>query len=363
MKLGSFLPHETLLSKGLLQEWQPSMKGKVIFVSHQWLSYAEPDPEEEHFKTLQRVLARLLAGEVPRVEENWSQWMVFGNRIVWAKEWTSSLKDMYIWMDYISMPQLLAASHSPQHIERASKAVRSIPAYVELCSLMLVLTPVCSHKSTGAVCNLASWLQRGWCRLELFLAHVAPRDISVMVCTGAEAIPFFLQRWAFFGPVGEGCFSCCELGHRFQGMSIPCDKERLAPVLAKMVDAKVQSLRDAGLWFDKAYYAARKSSILLGLGTQPEESQDLCSFRKELHWEDDEKARGAGCSLLFFAALAGKTEVVRELLSQGGVAKDINQGISKPRKHLPGCIDGAAPLTAALAFGNFDCRFASGCPR
>jgi len=58
--------------------------------------------------------------------------------------------------------------------------------------------------------------------------------------------------------------------------------------------------------------------------------------------------------LLFFAALAGKTEVVRELLSQGGVAQDINRGISRPWKHLAGCIDGAAPLTAALAFGNFD---------
>ncbi len=42
--------------------------------------------------------------------------------------------------------------------------------YVELSSLMLVLTPVCAHVDTKDACSFASWRMRGWCRMELAAA-------------------------------------------------------------------------------------------------------------------------------------------------------------------------------------------------
>ena len=61
-----FLIHRDMLQRGFLQEFTAETEGKVIVVSHQWLSYSHPDPDQEHFHTLKRVLDRLHNGEVNR---------------------------------------------------------------------------------------------------------------------------------------------------------------------------------------------------------------------------------------------------------------------------------------------------------
>ncbi len=46
-------------------------------------------------------------------------------------------------------------------------AVRSLPAYVERCCMMLVLVPTDEHRDrTEEVVDWCSWRRRGWCRLE-----------------------------------------------------------------------------------------------------------------------------------------------------------------------------------------------------
>ena len=48
-----------------------------------------------------------------------------------------------------------------------TEAVKSIPAYVERSTLMLCVVPPGKHEDRdGETCDLASWRQRGWCRLE-----------------------------------------------------------------------------------------------------------------------------------------------------------------------------------------------------
>lgn len=49
-----------LLRKGLLHPWAPGMS--VIFVSHQWLGKAHPDPEGRHAAVLRGTLEGVLDG-------------------------------------------------------------------------------------------------------------------------------------------------------------------------------------------------------------------------------------------------------------------------------------------------------------
>ena len=56
-------PHGKLQEKGALHQFQPGMF--VIFVSHQWLSSAHPDPHGEQMKVLRETLGGLVAQWYP----------------------------------------------------------------------------------------------------------------------------------------------------------------------------------------------------------------------------------------------------------------------------------------------------------
>ena len=78
------------------------------------------------------------------------------NKVVTAEEWKKKLSRIWIWFDYLCIPQ---TSHYEDitHSEKESrekaeckialkKAVASLPGYVELSDLMLILAPTCEHK-------------------------------------------------------------------------------------------------------------------------------------------------------------------------------------------------------------------------
>ena len=52
--------------------------------------------------------------------------------------------------------------------ENLVKAVNSIPAYIERSTHFFVVCPEVEHLDLpGVVCNLSSWFDRGWCRVEM----------------------------------------------------------------------------------------------------------------------------------------------------------------------------------------------------
>merc|ERR1719247_3743323 len=136
-------------------------------------------------------------------------------------EWKEILPKMYVWFDYMSMPQpnasavgahgtgahgfgahgtgahgfdfgptlkrkvTLGAHGTGAHGTGAdhrftgtdlsiklAMAVRSIPAYVEHATYMIVLAPVCAHADLDMTCSFGSWRTRGWCRMELMAADL-----------------------------------------------------------------------------------------------------------------------------------------------------------------------------------------------
>jgi len=374
LKLDKFESHAKLLKMGLLRRWTSRMRKKIIFVSHQWLGYQAVDPDNDHFQALHRMLSRLIAGQVGRVDDHWSQCLSldsnssssrprFGDamRITWSPEkvfraeaWKSMLPQMCIWMDYLSMPQLTPSSTDLQRAQ-LMHAVQSVPAYVELCSLILVLTPVSRHHDTGATCNYASWFERGWCRLEIWFARLCRHKIDIMVCTGGESTPFFLAPSTFkTGSWDTGKFSCCELHHQVAGKRIPCDKVRMRSILNRMIEAKVKYAKNEGHWMDMLYYSAIRLTPMVGqLETEPLEDSAV-EFRKFVNWDhcDKEEAQKAGWSLLLLAAMCGQNGAVCEILASS--PQDIHQSVAGKVGGFPGFVPGLTPMMAAMAFGNWN---------
>lgn len=169
MQMNKFLIHREMMERNLLQEYTPETEGRVIVVSHQWLSYNHPDPDQEHFFTLKRLLDRLGNGEVHRVEEYWRHAVMFRSAGITAREWKNEFENTFVWIDYCCIPQV-EVDMDPRTVTLSGLAVQSIAAYVERASLLLVLAPICVHKDSQQACNFSSWRKRGWCRLEMMSA-------------------------------------------------------------------------------------------------------------------------------------------------------------------------------------------------
>jgi len=256
---------------------------------------------------------------------------------------------------------------------------------------MMILAPVCKHKDTGEPCNYASWRSRGWCRMELMSAKLAPRKIPTLVCAGAEADPFFVHSFDVPRLSQQTAkFSCCDLGHVLNGCRLPCDKVRVAALMETMLQAKVMQLRTAGrsrkpeLHF---YNSARHifTRGLNGAGDVPPQaaigdSKELACrdsrvaaaakarqqilrtlgpgvqrLKALLGWTEEDEAEGhrTGFTLVLCAAMADDTEALREMLASADSphVKDVNLGVKRNHPDLAYMWKGSAPLNAAMIFG------------
>jgi hypothetical protein len=123
-------PHNTLVAGGLVVDVDFSGKHRgeqLNFVSHQWLAYAEADPEGAHLKTMQAIFRMAIAGEsIFRSEEDWNAYSKgytaenaasastkhasatqgsFGDEEAVLRSeahFLASIADGWVWMDYIS---------------------------------------------------------------------------------------------------------------------------------------------------------------------------------------------------------------------------------------------------------------------
>ena len=168
-------PHEQLLNDDVLVEFDSSM-GKAAFISHQWVSASNPDPDLWQFKHLQSVLKNILTSSAKRVDPHIMTELLttFG----WVKgiptaEFRS--RPLFIWYDYFSVPQidhtkwLISDFHKP-----IDQALQSIPAYIARCEFFFVLAPPVENRDQTELLGISTWASRGWCRFEKALKELAP---------------------------------------------------------------------------------------------------------------------------------------------------------------------------------------------
>ncbi|KAJ1632992.1 hypothetical protein T492DRAFT_837994 [Pavlovales sp. CCMP2436] len=107
---------------------------RLIFLSHQWLAFDSPDPDGVQY--------RVMAAAVTAV--------------AMSNSW--DLSDVYVWVDYSSIPQ----KHKPSQLA----AINSLSLYASIADALVVAAPESEHVSTGNMANAATYQQRAWCRAE-----------------------------------------------------------------------------------------------------------------------------------------------------------------------------------------------------
>ena len=165
--MGEIEPHEELKARGILVEFDKSM-GNAAFVSHQWVGHAHPDPEFKQMRVLQAALRHIMS-DLTRIPLDVVTEMILPRSSGLP---TSKLveKELFIWYDYFSCPQMERADQTPKGCRsELSKAIESIPAYVASSSFFFVLVPVIASDNLQKVFSPSSWARRGWCRLLLRL--------------------------------------------------------------------------------------------------------------------------------------------------------------------------------------------------
>ena len=108
--LTALLPHQELRRMNMLVQREASME-TVIFVSHQWTSFDNPDHTGRQLRTLQRLFERMLTGQVPEVDAPLVDKATFKSKVkVAPREWSGILRDAFIWVDFAGVPQKEATS-------------------------------------------------------------------------------------------------------------------------------------------------------------------------------------------------------------------------------------------------------------
>ena len=236
LELDRLHPHQELKRQGKLVERTLAHDGQILFISHQWLGWVDPDPTAEQLKVIQRVLLRLKAGDLGDVEADWISQLVLGDKSkLNAAELAAAIPQAFVWMDYISMPQanfsgpmgreldeLSDAAAARMCVESSADAIKSIPAYVEYSTIILVVAPPCLHSNsreadgTPALCNFQSWRSRGWCRVEYGAALLARQQVPILVVQGENYTPeLMFPVDTLLLPAGEGHYTCCSRNHDF----------------------------------------------------------------------------------------------------------------------------------------------------
>ena len=159
---GKLRPHETARdahSLTILDTYDEALafvdEHPTVFVSHQWLARAEPDPSNLHFGAIVHAVEKLCESE--SIEPS----------------------TIYLWLDYSSIPQ--------RNPTLKGLSISSISIYARVCRYFIAVAPEAIHADHGTTCDAASYQRRGWCRLEQW-ARLAIGGLTNMMLYDGEAL-------------------------------------------------------------------------------------------------------------------------------------------------------------------------------
>ena len=326
LELTEWLPHEALKASGKVK--QMGETDEVIFVSHQWTSFSHPDPAGNQLRALQTQIRTLMKGKTAVRSDSALDGSYGYSMVTAGKEWKNKLPNMYLWVDYCSIPQPSAAGggvHAAQHsdhregqgdlVAQLKQAVNSIPSYLARSTMMWVLVPPVKHESLdGAICDYNSWRRRGWCRLEFAASKLcAGDDMPCMVITSATATPEYCCPCDIFKLcAGNGDFT------------VDSDRDAVNSTLTKMLQAKVEGYAKKGditlsrmMQAMSPVFVPRHAYGSAAVGSEGAAIDRLKTFMK---WRSDAEEEAwmaeTGWNLLTFAAAMDDGPAIEELLSQ-----------------------------------------------
>eukprot|EP00435_Cladocopium_sp_Y103_P024830 s3914_g6.t1 len=360
--------HEELLEKGLLHQQTPSCY--CIFVSHQWLSTAHPDPEGKQLKVLQNCLQGICERRLDVMNDAASQ--LHGEFKKLSSDQQARIKDAYLWLDWISIPQIVEESETSEslgdesreisgRLRRRSRGLRmslrsfryrspgghayklteqeeyilSIPSFVQACQVFVALVPPVPHHETHEVCNYSSWFTRGWCRTELWCKMMlGNQDMPMMVISANDKADFARPvNWVDWLP-HEGDFSYSR------------DRALVMSIFEQALAHRLLWLQMGEHWDLYRYFLAR-SQTLTG---QPLLRRSMSEFIEDFGFKSLELAKKQKGTMgpLLCAALAGDVDLVKSLLEAKCQVDLTRQLEAMPEM---GIVGGLTPLHVVVMHG------------
>ena len=256
-------------------------------------------------------------------------------------------------------------------------AIRSIPAYVENSTLIMILAPLLTHQDaknadgSPVQCTYKLWRSRGWCRMEYIAAILAKRPVPLMLVLGADCVPEFVNPIdMFLMAAGDGNFTCCSRNHDFGNGPVECDKGTVRGVMELMLDSKVAHLHAtddiiAARWFEslRPWLLRRLPPRNRKTGGEADEEYALggesaVSLLKErMRWREGKEASllaKTGMTLLLFATASDDLAAVCELLctNPADANAPVKQNLLEPHR-APPIFKGCTPLLLAMAFASW----------
>ena len=145
--------------------------------------------------------------------------------------------DGYIWMDYLSIPQLDQRSQG--------LAIQSITEYVSHSNLFIVLAGAWTHVDDGSIRDLQAWGERGWCRMENLANSLSPALKTFIVAQSPTNIYAYgpmgiVGRFWFWEVVGHGVFT------------VEADKAALGPAILALIETRKAKLNATVTWSSPA---------------------------------------------------------------------------------------------------------------
>ena len=125
-----------------------------LFLSHQWTSWVEPDPTGKQYAAMVSAVQSVVAAEGWRLAET------------------------LVWCDYFSIPQ--------RCLSEQEAAIKSLVSFASCASAFVAVAPPVPHAQTGAMCDLASYRARMWCRAEMLAYSLRNGSAKMYCCSDAD---------------------------------------------------------------------------------------------------------------------------------------------------------------------------------
>lgn len=315
-KMEEMPAHDLLVSTqgGPLVDWKLGV-GPVVFVSHVWLSARHPDPQGTKWLLLREFFGGVARGRI-RVGAWWSGGEAPGAD---RTDMQSAMRDGYLWMDYVSVPQ--------RHEANFSRALSSLSSYVSDASFFICLVPPLRHED-GTLRDVRAWSRRGWCRAERLANELSPRPKRCIVVESLTSMYISVARDWLYRPVGRGEFA------------FPEDRSMLGPLILAMVEArKGRAVDEQDMTFFRLL-DSMKDVLLEGTPTQGSvmSLEPFSAWMSAMRFSSSHDEQNSGWTPLRFAAYAGRMDIVRELVLQGAsVHSALVEAANDRGYHTQGC--------------------------
>jgi len=210
LELEELHPYEELRNTGRLvyldnmqQVHEFRTRHVMVFLSHQWLGWAAPDPDGVQLPAMQEAIREVMAISLQRQHD---------------------IDGYYVWVDYASIAQ--------NHRGAQTAAIAALPHYASSCDVFVIVAPTAVHVDTKTQCDVESYNRRGWCRTEMLSKFCGSGTLNVFI-KKEQGQPMERLTKSWFDRLStcvfEGDFSCCT---RTSGPAA-CNKQQLvAPVLS-----------------------------------------------------------------------------------------------------------------------------------